>query len=1375
MSRSFSETQSIPEDFKEVNAQIALEARREFLQQFVEKEFKLTDPRLKKRDAILQSHIDQLTAEIKKQPSVAYTAPILLTKLGQDHDGISTRLATQFGQLFNGSLPYVQLSAAGIKFFWTKESEAAQFAEMLQAHGFEIQTAADQSVQSQDEEKTELCEKYSHCSTVQLSHLQASKLLSLAQYHPYNLKATLDDWYKSKKLNRALLLIQESVLAKKTDSLPVHYTDLQRVQLDDKNDLVNITIETDVKEHSSIPHHVVILLDDSSSMDGDKIKAANAALKKFVLSLPKDTLVSIQPMNAKTIAYRVRAGDIQQTRESERDRRYFSTPADGGTPLKDILAASAVFLRKDPQGLIIPEAALNNTTIALLTDGQGDTASAAIHAMQTSQGIGDEGFKKALSIKGISKWCSYGVPGLACKSFPAILPIGIGPDADVNFIDELVAHLHTLFKHVKIDDGMQADIEEALATLNSMQKRIPSSFIGLTYQMGEDTKNVGATGTEEHNLFNHCKRNIYFKIPREAKHLTLGFLVDRNANVEHIELKRSHKPAIVEAFYEQEFAEIQIRFSNQFHALKDRTGSSRGSSRWGGSAPTSTSSVSVAQKWELLKDTTLAEVDALLAITKSDTLRSDILLFKTQLGKFNINDTSPMNSLVDRATIARYTQIRMLGAKKEQSVTSATEQNPLLHAIETDAVSDPDALLEKHKQLINVKQENKYAAPPLVRAVIRLNQLQETKANPDTIKQMQEFIIELIKRPEVDLLEVDAGGNSALHRAVFYKQKNIVGALLEKAKANKQLSQLLHLRNNNKIGGTAGETALWFIQKTMPDLLKLIQVPVDEKESEMFASVDKAHFEAVLSLLKQKPELSNQHLKESTFYRNGTTPLMVIIKLLSNKIGTYFTPEQKEQALQTLITLIKSGKVDLLESDDNGNTLLHQAFYHDQYGLGQVIIEMAYKQEILIDVLAARNTVGLVGHGGGEVPHMNFAMKGGQALLAFQPALDRAILLIIKYAQNYPQIEQWLAEQKDIFLPTLLSGMLELLDVENRRLLVGEKDLKTDAPFSADIIQQDVIDLQAAKSATLSLAQWLECQQALSPHLSPAQAVELNLIGTLYRKHLERYNSASFLKGSPLQLLNKLIEHCKFVLSKNKNLKPVDSLLAYLEEIKLCNSQEEFDLYDQKIVSALAQVQELEKDPCYFEIQALYSNARHVLAQYKAYQTAEITPIPEFTTALLTRQLSKSIKKEDKKATTGGIMDYAIRLKNNDEVQELRKQMLAKDFEPLRTASSYTTYRIMDGEDKAVPSTQSFSDLEYFFALLVIRNTVEIAETARLDLIESVSSLKADEAFKFINNSRNIFYGDKVKTLFSDSKNIDKDKKLLAEELTALQKRYHTI
>ncbi len=102
----------------------------------------------------------------------------------------------------NPHKPFVQLEKQRLCFYWKTSQQANQFLRVLKAHEFDPSEAFQKLMDSDlpaDMVSLASSDKYQSDETkvVRIPHRQLKRLLSLAQYHPFEHEKVLHDLYES--------------------------------------------------------------------------------------------------------------------------------------------------------------------------------------------------------------------------------------------------------------------------------------------------------------------------------------------------------------------------------------------------------------------------------------------------------------------------------------------------------------------------------------------------------------------------------------------------------------------------------------------------------------------------------------------------------------------------------------------------------------------------------------------------------------------------------------------------------------------------------------------------------------------------------------------------------------------------------------------------------------------------------------------------------------------------------------------------------------------------------------------------------------------------------------------------------------------------
>ncbi|OGT46969.1 MAG: hypothetical protein A3E82_02880 [Gammaproteobacteria bacterium RIFCSPHIGHO2_12_FULL_38_11] len=940
---------------------------------------------------------DALTLHAKKNPDKEdYINGVLLPKFGTDADGISTRIAKHFAQLTDKAEPFVLLDTGGLKFYWADSEHAKKFVRFIKAHAVESvfhKEKLSDKVLPESMESLPKDQRYQgdDCTVVYMKHLQVEKVLELAQYHSYSLKPVASDWYAARELDRGQLITAEAVEKRHVfsqEKFPIRFVNATRIHLDDNEDLVKVTITADVEKSVAQPSHVVILFDDSASMRSDnKIKAANLALKNFVMKLSPDTLVSIQTFNTDlehpnttgTLSFRRKASKLQhEVRDLEgtgQNPAWCSIEAIGDTPLIEILANSAVFLRENASDLAITDDAIRNTTIALLTDGEATgPAKDAISLMQTTSGQYPGLLPAVNKVPGVTaeNYMSYGLGGFSCRVLPVVFPIAIGTDSDAVFMQELAANLHMPNAFVSTNDAaMQGEINDAMRILLNMLVRVPQVFVGLGYQYNNARS---AVGIEEHNVFNHRGRIVYFKIPREARELNLCTAIGESTQIvsdrDFPQLAITDKvktAAITNEYVAERLMEIKMEYSNAMQVLAAGYTAPTGTRRRAEPVKR-TIPADVEQKFAKLKAQMQAAARALLSAQCIDKTKCDIELFIDTLEK-HTSIRLPVQSIApDRKAAANYTQGRMIGEPVVLPVY--TIAGSVFESIQNSKFDTAKQKLAGDPLLINSISDDRFKSTPLISAIVKLESSSAGRV------EIENFITFLLQQPSLDLTKQDATGNTALHRAAWYGLFDICKKMIQTAKDSDYLNDLKRKTNSASAGATAGETVLDNIRRS-PKL----KIGNDEKQELQRLCADELTVDYYIA--------NGARELNSHFGQYWNTPIMQLLRDLRDS-----NPTNALTLRTQILLLLDTPEVNLLEGNFDGDTALHYAIWYGEFDIAKKIIDKTPTADKAL-LFAARNSVGLSATSGGEVPHMNLALSGKRAFLNFEfdPILENATQL----------------------------------------------------------------------------------------------------------------------------------------------------------------------------------------------------------------------------------------------------------------------------------------------------------------------------------------------------------------------------------------------
>lgn len=1161
----------------------------------------LDNPTSRTEEQNVQLHLEFLKKEIKTFEAYLtatndarfqhYLKGVLLPKVGKDSDGISTNLSRHFAQLQAASVadiesarPFVQLTAAdGLCFYWKTPGQAQCFSDVLLAHGFQIQVGSEKLPAAYLPAGVASLPDYqsNQTSVVKVLHRQVEQLLALAQYNIDQADKTIEDLYLG-KMDRTAVLLEEAnhvTDLSSNASSDVGVTNAERISLSDKEDLIAVSIGARApKMHVQTKPHIVLIIDDSGSMSGDKMVATNRALNTLIQSLPDDTLVSMQTLNTQTLACRMPAKELK--------KQMITIPASGGTPLLETIVASAAFFRPHPLDLVIPKEEFDRTTLVVLTDGQpnggvGDTISKLMTSMREGVGVGRlVGYQQLLVTPSTgfpAVDISFGSKDNPCRQDPVVLGFCIGHDADTQFMQDLSRRFATPQGFIRTDKNLDADMSEAMTMIANIQGRHDKAIVGLTYTEEGRSKAQQKVMT---NLFYGRERIEFFRVPKGAP--VSVTLIHGNEITKGLPCKASDNGNALRLFIREQFERSKMEYESKALQLKQNStnpvidDATKAlwieelkiemkeivvTSRRGFAAPIAKDKAdyTVDAEWivqseklaEFAKREELALQSARQAVSQVDTLFADLRksikeqitqlmsllpkgseLLAQEMDLFINNMQVPttiagyqaVTSMDGRKAVAAFSQLRQIGA--------ALPQDSVFLAIGQDA--------EAVKVLREKIQQNQFdealkmiqASPNLLSFVddttgtvlhFTLHELL-TKVS-EALKSFFNAVCALV---QTDVCRQDAKGNTIAHKAAWWGMKDQVLMIMKQANERGQLQRLLQIRNTTHVGGTSfGETVLDNVRMS-PNLSE------DDKKEILQAlrpSIQCDTFEACLSAD------CNAHVLPS-----WNTPLMMAVGFLNSA-----APEDKDWMEQEIITYIANNRssIQLDEANFNGNTALHFAFWNGQYRIASAILGAANSQgkDKLDALLASRNRQGethlqagaTAVHSGGEVPHMNLVAQLGQLNIAHVFAVTAGI--IEYFVEHHPIITN------DSGYDIALSGILNADDP------MGSSMRALSLIMQLDGLPQEIREgYQSLLNQLQVITCWAENYAFMQDHLTPTAKTELGHLYTVYEKELEGYCAFNFLQQAPLNQLND-----KLAMVRRIRVLPagMDGLADTLEEVVL--------------------------------------------------------------------------------------------------------------------------------------------------------------------------------------------------------------------------------
>jgi len=878
---------------------------------------------------------------------------VLLQKSYND-GGISKDVGKHLHQLhLQDRTSYIQLQQEGFVFYWDKETAQNIFYELLQACGVKANKTYGQAPSDENYQEA--------CFAVIVSHLDVEKILSLCQIHAYSLKETLYQLYQAKGLNQAACLTQAANHESCNAVTSATVLNTAQMNFDDQNDIVSVKLTAlpDMVKHQE-PHHVVILLDDSGSMGGTRMTAANDAVRQFVERLPDDTLISLQPFNAKTQLFRESVEKIKKKSDVEKEE-IFNVSATGDTPTKEILVGSAVFLRKNGQDYLISKAALNNTTIVMLTDGDANgTAQDIVKMMQTSNTLERLSYNNFnYKNKPLQVTASYGVDRFACSQLPSFFFIAISEGANRKFIEEIGDELHSA--HAFVDDtgkNMQSQIDSAFELLTHIKERVPLVFVSLSYTH-PITGERKILGKDMRNLYCGASREMEFLIPKNASNVRVSLLVDGQCSQYHVNSSFLNKytpeyhQAVLSNYISDQFFAIRTQYQATFFELRNKL------SNVNSGAIEDLSFVAEQSRFSKLEELTIPDPKVEhkeindwniyfyenLESVKTEEINNAIILVGKDKNKKQVyyvnNHQLLCNENEERREKKKLVSIHLklpsfgIGIEVRNGKVEKTKQ--------TQAVMNQilNVFLD-NLDVFNANKKNQGTREITIQNIKMLTNETSSKINDlikvctqhstseNTLVKDMELFIHAITSEQVingknvytQAMNIDNTENNKNFRiaAAKYTQTRVVGKPLEK----------------NEVSS-----------------LTITQ------EAQIFIYMDNGDYHAALDLIKQNPDELNQKQFFNTYH---ATPLIyALVRLNEIKDIT-----KKDELRNIILGMIKCHQqITLRNADAMGNTALHRAVWYGEFEIAKELILLAKHNNELEKIKQCRNQI-MVGATRGE-------------------------------------------------------------------------------------------------------------------------------------------------------------------------------------------------------------------------------------------------------------------------------------------------------------------------------------------------------------------------------------------------------------------------
>lgn len=321
-------------------------------------------------------------------------------------------------------------------------------------------------------------------------------------------------------------------------------------------ELIDIPTITDMNAINNMGH-VIILLDDSGSMGGNKMTAANKSCINLIEELPNNTCITLIPFNKAPLFNACPKAKLP----GDWKNNILSVQATGGTPMVSTIVKAAASLSSR---CFTPIETLKKATFILLTDGAGDnseTAEEILEAVRTGL------FKK----QDVSQ-CNHalGTPELPNHAAFPIIPIGIGTGYTKEVIDGLSSFAGGF--HIRDDANMESDlIEMTNSVKQTFGYKIGPVYAGLYCP---DTKKILIT-IDVDIMLPTSSRCIYKRLPNNQNTNNLEVIICVESELGSTQLIKSNNDNLLVDYFGSQLDSLFEEFASKKGTIQITTSSSR--------------------------------------------------------------------------------------------------------------------------------------------------------------------------------------------------------------------------------------------------------------------------------------------------------------------------------------------------------------------------------------------------------------------------------------------------------------------------------------------------------------------------------------------------------------------------------------------------------------------------------------------------------------------------------------------------------------------------------------------------------------------------------------------------------------------------------
>lgn len=545
--------------------------------------------------------------------------------------GVSSRLSRHFHQLYQmmeDTAPYVLFESEGCCFYFPSLNSIHTVANQFHIHGINAEILEFASKKGRHDAKVP--SHFYHKLIVPANYNH--KLLSLCRFHSSNIDIALKQAYGNQGINfiSTLLLSLSKLHTTKAKNINASYS---VSYLSNGEQVIELRMQTENAQVNTSMGHVIILLDDSGSMNDKKMNAANQACINLINKLPENTKVTLIPFCHQPLF----TGCLKSKLPQDWIDEIKAIKGTGNTPLVQTIVKAAASLSSR---CFIDNVTLKESTFILLTDGEGtshETAEEILQAVKTGL------FRN----KDVSL-CNHalGTPELPNHTAFPIIPIGIGNAYDTAVINGLSSFAGNY--HIREDDNMASDLSEMTDSITqTFGYKIGPVYAGLV----DPLTNEMLISIDIDMMLPATSRCTYIRLPKDKNLEELKVIICEESELSSENLIKSENQNMLVDYFQAQVDALFDTFANTILATSSRVSQDRSSlSRFSQppKVPITTMNLSIATNslFPVVKESKFADIiqklDVLDLEIKDNGINNPILLerivhFKQTIQNAEIN------------------------------------------------------------------------------------------------------------------------------------------------------------------------------------------------------------------------------------------------------------------------------------------------------------------------------------------------------------------------------------------------------------------------------------------------------------------------------------------------------------------------------------------------------------------------------------------------------------------------------------------------------------------------------------------------------------------------------------------------------------------